>query len=698
MLVVPKSEITLGNVRFYGENTGINSVTVKQSVENIGATATVVIPRNFPRKDGKGILDCIRVGDTATVRLGYNDNIETEFTGYISGISDTTPVTIELEDEWWQFKKKRLTKSWQTTTLDQLLSFVFGGYRIDCRVSCDLTGGFVISNATAYEVAKKLRESYGFTLHLDPVKKTVLAYYPYNFEGFGTHTYVFGTKDCTLIDELRQKQLAPNIVKNDLKFTRKDDMHLRITCPYTDRKGKHHKFDVGDTAHSDADHRTLNLGPNITDEQVAAAIWTLERLFDTHTAEITDYIATMKPHSLRWYVEKAKAFMYGVPLIDGTDQHDTTGMTDEQMAAAKIVTFSACTEANATLYLKVAKAGPAPLTADEKTAFVAYMHEIKDAGVRIDVISENGDYLKLDMVIYYDPLLINADGESKATGSKVVEDAIKNYIENIPFNGEFRKNELEDAIQAVEGVVMVEFERAEHSETGAYGTYEEVIPYCKPTSGYFKFDSRKALSEFTTLKPIATIMAELDEAKQHFMPKGSVIAWSGICDCDHVPYGFVPCGGFFGGNASQFAPNGAGEIEILKWRGRYENISINSYGINNGALVGIKVSSCNGVTIPDLTDRFIVQAGMSYSAGDTGGVNNVTLTAEQSGMPAHHHTLNVYSHISNPGVTSEQRWVPDTEYKTFGGYDTLELEKRNASQSHENRPPFYALCYLIKVI
>ena len=220
---------------------------------------------------------------------------------------------------------------------------------------------------------------------------------------------------------------------------------------------------------------------------VAASIWTLEKLFDTHTAEVTDYIATMKPHSLRWYVEKAKAFMYGVPLINGSDQYDTTNLTDEQIAEKKIVTFAACTEANATLYLKVAKAGPAPLTADEKAAFVAYLHEIKDAGVRIDVISENGDYLKLQMVIYYDPLLINANGESKGTGNKVVEDAIKNYIENIPFNGEFRKNELEDAIQAVDGVVMVEFERAEHSETGDDDTFEEVIPYCKPTSGYFKF-------------------------------------------------------------------------------------------------------------------------------------------------------------------------------------------------------------------
>lgn len=221
---------------------------------------------------------------------------------------------------------------------------------------------------------------------------------------------------------------------------------------------------------------------------IAASIWTLEKLFDTHTTEVTDYIATMKPHSLRWYVEKAKAFLYGVPLIDGTDQHNTTGMTDEQINQAKIVTFAACTEANATLYLKVAKAGPAPLTTDEKAAFVAYLHEIKDAGVRIDVISEQGDYLNLNMVIYYDPLLINANGENKATGNKVVEDAIKAYIENIPFNGEFRKNELEDAIQAVEGVVMVELGVVEHSETGEDGTFEEVIPYCKPTSGYFKFD------------------------------------------------------------------------------------------------------------------------------------------------------------------------------------------------------------------
>ena len=225
---------------------------------------------------------------------------------------------------------------------------------------------------------------------------------------------------------------------------------------------------------------------------VAAAIWTLEKLFDTHTKEVTDYIATMKPHSLRWYVEKAKAFMYGYPLIEGTDQYNTEGMEDEDITAAKIVTFAACTESEATLYLKVARSvggHPAALDESQKSAFKAYLQEIKDAGVRIDVISEEGDYLTLDMVIYYDPLILNEDGENKSTGEKTVENAIKQYIENIPFNGEFRKNELVDTIQAVPGVEMVELNSCYHSETGTTGTFEEVIAYCKPISGYFKFEN-----------------------------------------------------------------------------------------------------------------------------------------------------------------------------------------------------------------
>ncbi|MBQ6684257.1 MAG: hypothetical protein IJM74_09160 [Bacteroidales bacterium] len=208
----------------------------------------------------------------------------------------------------------------------------------------------------------------------------------------------------------------------------------------------------------------------------------------------------------------------------------------------------------------------------------------------------------------------------------------------------------------------------------------------------------KAASAFTVLKSISTLMNELDEAKQHIMPKGSVIAWSGTCDCDHVPYGFIPCGAFFSGSASRFAPDGAATMELAKWRNKYSGIEISSFGMNNGALVGIRVTSCNGVTIPDLTDRFIVQAGGNYAEGDTGGANSVTLTEAQ--MPKHAHKLLVctheYSGTDTGGVDagnnqSTRAWVipHDSSYENaYTGGD----------QAHENRPPFYALCYLIKVI
>lgn len=224
---------------------------------------------------------------------------------------------------------------------------------------------------------------------------------------------------------------------------------------------------------------------------VAAAIWTLEKLFDTHTAEVNDYIATMKPHSLRWYVEKAKAFLYGVPLIDGTDTYNTATLSDDDLASAKIIAFAACTEDNATLYMKVAAAGPRRLTADEKDAFVAYIQEVKDAGVRVEVISDDGDFIIIPMTIYYNPLLMTEDGSSKSPdtyNSKLVEEAVQAYIENLPFNGEFRENDLVDAIQQVSGVEMVKLGTITHSVTGNTDDWETVNAACQPVAGYFTFN------------------------------------------------------------------------------------------------------------------------------------------------------------------------------------------------------------------
>lgn len=222
---------------------------------------------------------------------------------------------------------------------------------------------------------------------------------------------------------------------------------------------------------------------------VAAAIGVHERIFDTHRAEIEDIIAQQKPHTLRWYVNKVKLYRQGQSLIEGTDQYDDTGLTDEDIAARRIVHFAAATEAEATIYIKVAHDSggtKTPLTADQLAGLQAYIAEVKDAGVRVDIINEEASHLQLNIVIYYDPMVLNAEGMNLQTGEYPVNDAIKSYIENLPFNSEYSNTALTDVLQQVEGVRIPEIKEAVEVHGDQPDPIDvKTIPY----SGYYVFDA-----------------------------------------------------------------------------------------------------------------------------------------------------------------------------------------------------------------
>jgi microcystin-dependent protein len=142
---------------------------------------------------------------------------------------------------------------------------------------------------------------------------------------------------------------------------------------------------------------------------------------------------------------------------------------------------------------------------------------------------------------------------------------------------------------------------------------------------------------------------------------------------------------------------------------------------------------------PDLRDQFIVGAGKTYAVGATGGANTVTLTAEQ--MPPHKHVLNDPGHphgVSDPGhlhgaddpghlhnadtanaggsapakinasfiggnpgtfATSSSKTgisirAAGTGISVQGAYTGISMQETGGGKSVENRPPYYALCYL----
>src|SRR5690625_178239 len=163
---------------------------------------------------------------------------------------------------------------------------------------------------------------------------------------------------------------------------------------------------------------------------------------------------------------------------------------------------------------------------------------------------------------------------------------------------------------------------------------------------------------------------------------------------------------------------------IVMWSGSSDNIP-EGWALCDGT---------NGT--PDLRDRFIVGAGGEYAVGATGGAKEVTLTTAQ--MPKHSHTgststagahthtgttntagAHTHGYTRNSGTVRVSQitlavnaWLGTrTENTSSAGAHshtlninsagahthTVTTNETGGGQPHENRPPYYALCFIMRV-
>lgn len=224
----------------------------------------------------------------------------------------------------------------------------------------------------------------------------------------------------------------------------------------------------------------------------ACAVWAVEVLFDKHAAEVDSRIEQLEPHTLRWYVNKVKAFMYGYRLLENTDRYDTSSMSETDIDTAQVVKYAVATEDETTVYIKVAgrtdDGKPCLLDKSHFAALKHYVNEIKDAGVSVQLRNEEADLIRINLKVYYDPTLMNERGELP-DGSKPVDEAVRSVITNLPFNGIYRNTDLLEAIKEIPAVVVVDI----NSERGGVqakarnaSNYTTVVGYNRPYSGYYE--------------------------------------------------------------------------------------------------------------------------------------------------------------------------------------------------------------------
>ena len=92
---------------------------------------------------------------------------------------------------------------------------------------------------------------------------------------------------------------------------------------------------------------------------------------------------------------------------------------------------------------------------------------------------------------------------------------------------------------------------------------------------------------------------------------------------------------------------------------------------------------------PNLRDKFIVGAGNNYAVAATGGEDSVTLTTAQ--IPSHTHSIQIRTGVDDNNFSFNNGFSSDRN--DSGG--TFNSNSTGGGQSHENRPPYYALAFIM---
>jgi beta-galactosidase beta subunit len=232
----PFCNISIGDNDFDFVTTGEFSSSWKTLTD----TGEITIPHKV-RKNGLDIFigedNLFKKGDEVNISAGYYPTLELIFSGYVSRIEPSLPVSITFEDAAFLLKQTNLTLSFKKVTLKELLTasineaigkatgYVKAGLeRITVEaIDADL-GAFRITNVNITGILQELKKTYALTSYFRGHTLYVgLAYYA---EGRDRATFTFqeniidsGTQlEYKKIDDISFKVKAVSMLENNTKL------------------------------------------------------------------------------------------------------------------------------------------------------------------------------------------------------------------------------------------------------------------------------------------------------------------------------------------------------------------------------------------------------------------------------------------------------------------------------------------------
>lgn len=230
--MVPCAEITIGKLTF----TAATEINIRKSWKNFTDTATIKLPKAIYYYDENGNLkpvehigNFIKVGDKVEIKLGYNRQLFTEFTGYVARSPRIDiPYEILCEDEMWQLKKKEISVSIQNATVKQIIQAVAPGYELD--FIDEIYGNFSMKQTTAVKVFNELQEKAGI--------------YTFFREGRLVCGKIYS--DEKVSSKQPVFEYCENIIDHNLQYIYPDEAKIKLYAKSKKKDGNYTQVEVGE--------------------------------------------------------------------------------------------------------------------------------------------------------------------------------------------------------------------------------------------------------------------------------------------------------------------------------------------------------------------------------------------------------------------------------------------------------------------
>lgn len=238
---------------------GVTAVEIVRDTDKLTTEAKITLPKKL-KWDGSEKIP-VKRGDKVTISLGYDDNLQTAFFGFVRDVGFKTPVVITCEDDMFNLKQMPAKKmAYRSVTLEKLLKDQGISYRLNVMGEQSL-GAYRVTADTVAALLGKLSQQ-GIRSFFRYEEGEPVLYCGVLFERDNKPSQVFKTGFNIISDQNLKQQKAEN-------------MRLRVKAVSLMPDNKKIKVEAGD---ADGEQRTLHTYNKTESELKAWAQQEIKRL------------------------------------------------------------------------------------------------------------------------------------------------------------------------------------------------------------------------------------------------------------------------------------------------------------------------------------------------------------------------------------------------------------------------------------